>query len=343
MLKKILIGLFVLGLVIGFFAFQKYQRFFAPNVPETLEDPFVEIPTGANFEELVQRLVNAKLIIDTVSFVETADFMKYRRPKMRAGRYEIKPGWSNRKLVQHLRGGKQATVKVVLTTERMPENVAAKAARFIEADSLQIVSLLENDTFIQKLGYTKETLQSLFIPNTYDFFWNTTAEQFIQRMVKEHKAFWEKEGRLEKAQQKNMTPAEVYTLASILEKETNQKAEKKRMAGVYTNRLERGIPLQADPTCVFATKDFDTKRVTNYHTEFVSPYNTYLNAGLPPGPIAMASISSIDAVLNKEDHDYIYFCAKGDGTGFHNFAKSLRGHNQNVNIYVRNLKQRGLR
>ena len=140
-----------------------------------------------------------------------------------------------------------------------------------------------------------------------------------------------------------MTPAEIYTMASIVEKETNQNQEKKRMAGVYLNRIKQGILLQADPTCVFATRDFTTRRVTNYHTQFDSPYNTYMYPGLPPGPIAMASIASLDAVLNAENHAYIFFCAKGDGSGLHNFAKTLTGHNQNAATYKRNLRKRGKR
>ena len=163
----------------------------------------------------------------------------------------------------------------------------------------------------------------------------------MKRMIKEHKRFWNKNGRSKKARALKMKPEEVYTLASIVEKETLATKEKPRMAGVYLNRLEIGMRLQADPTCVFATRDFGTARVTNYHLKFDSPYNTYLYAGLPPGPISMASISSLDAVLDAEDHDYLYFCAKGDGSGLHAFAKTLSGHNQNAAKYRANLKKRG--
>jgi UPF0755 protein len=343
MIKKIFTVAVLLLLIGGFFAYQKYQDFFEPNVPENLVNEFVEIPTGSSYQEVVEILQKGGFLIDTASFTETAELMKYPRPQMRAGRYQIQPNWSNKELVGHLRNGKQASVKLVLTNDRMTENVAAKAARFIEADSLEIVSLFQNKTYLKEIGYTPETLMSLFIPNTYDFFWNTSAKGFVERMIKEHEKFWQKNDRLAKAKAIGMTPEEVYTMASIVEKETNYNPEKKRMAGVYVNRIKRGILLQADPTSVFARRDFSTKRVTDYHTKFDSPYNTYMYTGLPPGPIAMSSIASIDAVLNREKHDYIFFCAKGDGTGQHNFAKTNRGHTQNAAIYVRNLKKRGLR
>jgi len=343
MIKKILGVLLVLLLVGGFFAYQYYQDFFLPNVPAELSNEFVEIPTGSSYSEVVNILNRGGFLMDTASFTKTAKLMKYPRPQMRAGRYEIQPNWSNKELVGHLRNGKQASVKLVLTNERMTENVAAKAARFIEPDSLEIVSLLQNKSYLKELGYSPETLMTLFIPNTYDFFWNTSAKGFVERMVKEHEIFWQKNDRLAKAKGLKMTPAEVYTMASIVEKETNYNPEKQRMAGVYVNRIDRGILLQADPTSVFARRDFSTKRVTDFHTKFDSPYNTYMYTGLPPGPIAMSSISSIDAVLNREEHDYIFFCAKGDGTGQHNFAKTNRGHTENAKSYVRNLKKRGLR
>ena len=188
-----------------------------------------------------------------------------------------------------------------------------------------------------------ETAMTAFIPNTYDFYWNTDAKTFFEKMWKENEVFWSKNNRLNKAKNLNLSKEEVYTLASIVEKETNQNDEKNRMAGVYVNRLKKGMRLQADPTVVFATRDFTTKRVLDKHTQFDSPYNTYMYAGLPPGPISMASISSIDGVLNAEDHDYLYFCAKGDGTGYHSFAKTLSGHNANARRYAQNLRKRGLR
>lgn len=325
-------------------AYNYYQKVFSSNVSAQLETPFVHIPNGSSFEAVLDSLIQNNQILDPNSFTEVAEWMSYKRPEMRAGRFEIQPNWSNRDLITHLRGGQQKAVKVVINNCRMSENVAAKAAQFISPDSLALWQLFQDENYIQQLGnYTPETLISLFIPNTYELYWNTTPEQFMERMKKEHDKFWSKEGREAKLKARNMSKAEVYTLASIVEKETLNNSEKRRMAGVYLNRLKKRMLLQADPTAVFATRDFDTKRVLNRHTEFDSPYNTYKYLGLPPGPIAMASIASIDAVLNAEVHNYVYFCARGDGSGFHNFANSLSQHNRNRLMYVRNLKKRGLR
>jgi len=338
--KVIIFAILMLSIVVGFIFYQKYTDFFNPNVPEELEEEYLYIPTGSSFDDVVKILVNHHFIKNETSFIKTAVRMNYRRDKMRAGRFKITPNWSNVGLIRHLRSGKQAPVKVILNIERLPQDVAGKIAFFVEFDSLALLQLFEDTAYLKSIGYTKETLISLFIPNTYEFFWTVKPKALMERMIKENKIFWKKDKRLEKAQRLKMTPEEVYTLASIIEKETNQNSEKKRMAGVYLNRLKRGMLLQADPTCVFATRDFDTKRVTNYHLQFKSPYNTYLNVGLPPGPICMASIASIDAVLNAEKHDYIFFVAKGDGSGLHTYAKTLRGHNQNIAAYKKNLRKR---
>ena len=344
-MKKILLtsllGLLILGAGVSFFFYQKY--IVGANVPDELKEEFVHIPTNSTFDEVVDLLKEEGIIKDEVSFRWFAEYMKYEKNPMRAGRYKIQPSWSNIDLIRHLRNGKQAPVKVVLTNERLLEEVAAKVARFIEADSTSLITLFHDESHLEEIGYTKETLMSLFIPNTYEFYWNSSAETFLEKMIKEHDTFWTKNDRLNKAKAKNMNPAEVYTLASIVERETQNGKEKPRMAGVYVNRLETGMLLQADPTCVFARRDFGARRVTDYHTKFDSPYNTYMYKGLPPGPISMSSIASIDAVLNAEDHNYVYFCAKGDGSGTHNFAKTLSAHNQNARIYKRNLRKRGLR
>lgn len=320
-----------------------YFNIFGAAVPLSIKDPYVYVPTGASFEQVVDSLKNKNIIKNERTFRLLAERMSYVKNPMRAGRFEVKPGWSMIRLVRHLRSGSQAPVKVVLTTERLVENVAAKAARFIEPDSATIWDLLQNSDYLQQIGYNQDSLMSVFIPNTYEFYWNTTPQQFMERMLKEHDSFWSKNNRLAKAAAMGYTPNQIYTLASIVEKETNANAEKPRMAGVYLNRLRIGMRLQADPTAVFATRDFDTPRVTNYHIFFKSPYNTYLNAGLPPGPICMASIPSIDAVLNAEKNSYLYFVATGENDGLHNFGETLEQHNQNVRRYVETLKKRGLR
>ncbi len=346
MKKRLLIilgAIVAVGLVAATYFYKKYNQ--GGRVPIDLPEAsqIIQIPTGSTFEEVLQILTQKGIVEDPVIFSQLADYLEYRENPMRPGRFKIEPGISLTKLVKGLQSGKQATINVVLTNERLLEDVAAKVARFIESDSLAIINMLHNDIEIAEVGYTRDNLMSLFIPNTYNFFWNTSPEGFLQRMVKEHDQFWKAKNRLTKAKKLGLSTKEVYTLASIVEKETLRNDEKRRMAGVYYNRLQQGMRLQADPTAVFATRDFDTPRVLNKHINFDSPFNTYKYKGLPPGPITMTSISSIDAVLNVENHDYVYFCAKGDGSGYHNFAKSLEQHNINAATYVANLKKRGLR
>lgn len=315
-----------------------YNQFIGgPVVPKGMDSYIIQIPSNSEYDEVLAILKEKGLVQKEEIFTRLAERMNYKKSPMRSGRYEISEGWNTIDLIRHLRNGKQTPVNVVLNNARLPEEVAGKAARFIEADSIEINALFSDKNFLEKINYTPETLMSLFIPNTYEFYWDTSPEEFLERMVKEHDRFWDTEGRLKKAKNLDMTPEEVYTLASILERETQKGSEKKRMAGVYLNRLEKGIRLQADPTAVFATRDFDANRVLNSHINFDSPYNTYLYAGLPPGPISMASIESIDAVLNAENHEYLFFCSRGDGSGFHNFAKTLAGHNRNVRIFKKNM------
>ena len=315
----------------------------SPAVPSDIEDPYVIIPTGSSFEEVVKILNSKGFVTNEPAFRRLAKYMNYERNPMRAGRYKVKPGMSTIALIRHLRGGGQAPVNVVIHNERLPEEVAQKVAGFLEPNAKEFLALFKDKNYLDEIGYNEATLISLFIPNTYQLYWNTTPKGFIDRMVKENEDFWKRDQRLAKAQKLGLTPKEVYTLASIVEKETLVGSEKPRIAGVYLNRLAKNIKLQADPTAVFATKDFDVGRVLYKHINFDSPYNTYMYAGLPPGPITVTSISSIDAVLNAEKHDYIYFCAKGDGSGLHAFAKGLNGHNQNVANYKRNLRKRGIR
>jgi UPF0755 protein len=331
MLRKSLIGLLVLTLVGIVLAWKPIKAIFLDGVPTTLQNKMVLIPTGSNFEQVVTSLEQGGFISNAESFTWLAEKMNYKKPEMRPGRFEVQPGWSNRDLIKHLRAGKQTPVELVLTTnERLLEDIAGKAAQFIESDSVTILRTLTDAAYVQSLGFTPETFISTFIPNTYELFWTTTPKQLVERMVKEQKAFWTKNDRAAKAKALNLNPEEVYTVASIVERESNNNAERPTIAGVYLNRLKIGMKLQADPTCVFATRDFATRRVTEYHLLFPSPYNTYLNTGLPPGPISMASISAIDAVLNRAEHGYLYFCAKPDNSGTHAFAETYAGHNVNV-------------
>ena len=324
--------------------FVYYQLMVVPVVPaDAPEAVAIEVPTGSTYEQVLDSLATHGVQPNRTFFDPLAERMGYRRPRMRSGRFTLEPGSSAVGVIRKLRSGAQATVDVVLTTEREPMNVAAKAARFLEPDSLTFLALFRDTDYLDSLGYSPETLQTLFVPNTYEMYWNATPRDFMARMVKEHDRFWRANDRLAKAKAVGLSPAEVYTLASIVEKESLAATERPRIAGVYLNRLKRGMPLQADPTAVFATREFDVGRVLNRHIEFDSPYNTYRYAGLPPGPITMSSVGSIDAVLQPEEHNYVYFCARGDGSGEHNFATTLAGHSRNIAIYVANLRKRGIR
>jgi len=341
-LPKIALAVVVIALGALAFFWKPINAIYFSGVPDQLADQYVCIPTGATFEDVVGILKKGGFIKDEAGFRWLAGQMNYKKDKMRAGRFEVQPGWTNRELIQQLRNGEQAPVKLVLTNIRLLEDVAARAARFIEPDSATILATLYDPAFLAEIGYTQETLMSVFIPNTYEMYWNTDPKGFVKRMLKEHDAFWEKNDRKAKADALKLTPSEVYTLASIVERETNAVIEKPTVAGVYLNRLKINMKLQADPTCVFASRDFGTRRVTEYHLFFESPYNTYLHVGLPPGPISMASIPSIDAVLNPEKHNYLYFCAKPDDSGTHAFAATLPGHNVNVEKFRAYMRQKGL-
>lgn len=344
-LKNILALLAFIGLVVVYFGWDFYKINYKTNVPNQLNDEYLLIPTGSTYEDLVNNLKSKGFIKDEESFRKCVE--KDGLKNVRAGRFKITAGWGNKALVRHLKIGEQAPVKVIYNYERTIENIAAKTARFVEPDSATIVATFYDKDFLASKGLTTETLMTVFLPNTYEMFWNATPEKIIEKMMKEYEIFWNKDNRREKAKKlldgKGLTEQEVYTLASIVEKESQNKEERPRIAGAYLNRLKINMKLQADPTCVFASKDFLTRRVTNYHLTFPSPYNTYLHTGLPPGPISIASQSSIDAVLNPEQHNYIYFCARPDESGTHAFAETFAGHNVNVAKYIAWINSKGIR
>ena len=314
----------------GYFAIQPLKAILVPAVAEDISDQYVCIPTGSSFDDVVGILKKGRFISDEINFRWLAGQMNYKKNIMRAGRFEVQPGWTNRQLIQHLRNGEQAPVKLILNNERLPEEVAGNVSAFIEADSMSLLQMFRDREFLHQYNLTEETLLTAFIPNTYEFYWNTDAKGFLTKMIKELDVFWSKEDRLAKAKALGLSDQQVYILASIVERETNANSEKPSIAGVYLNRLKINMKLQADPTCVFATRDFKTRRVTEYHTSFDSPYNTYMYKGLPPGPISMASISSIDAVLNPDKHHYLYFCARPDDSGTHVFAETFSAHKVNA-------------
>ena len=268
--------------------------------------------------------------------------VRYKGYTPKTGRYAIKPTDNMRYLHRRLSMGYQTPVRLTIGSVRTLDRMARNASRQLMIDSVEIATLFADTAFIHKLGYTKETLPALFIPNTYEVYWDMSAEDFMARMQKEHKAYWNAE-RMKKAEAIGLTPIEVATLASIVEEETAVNAEKPMVAGLYINRLKKGMLLQADPTVKFSMGDFELRRILYKHLETDSPYNTYKYAGLPPGPIRVPSYQGLESVLNYAKHNYIYMCAKEDFSGTHNFAVTSAQHGANARRYQQALNKRGIR
>lgn len=318
-----------------------YDWIYKANVPDQLSTEILYIPTGTSYDDVLKRLTDGGFIHKVNSFDWVAKKMNYPN-QIKAGRYHIQPNWSNYHLIRHLRQGIQEPVQLTFNSVRTIAELSEKLAEQLEPDEKHFQDYLLNPRVLDSIGYSRETLMTLFIPNTYEVYWNVTPAQLLQRMMREHDSFWSKSGREAKAEAQSLTPTEVYTLASIVEKESLRVDEKPRIAGVYLNRLHQGMKLDADPTVVFAVGDFTLRRILNKHLAVDSPYNTYKYAGLPPGPICMPSISSLDAVLNAERHEYLFFCAKMDGTGSHVFAKTITAHLVNARKLHQYLNERGI-
>ncbi|MHC1775511.1 MAG: endolytic transglycosylase MltG [Lentimicrobium sp.] len=339
--RVILLFLLIITLIILVAGFFLYEAIYKPNVyTGESESAYFTIPTGSNFDSVKKQLYIHGLIIHRKSFELVARLKKYDQ-MVKPGRYKLTSDLGNFQLVNILRGGKQEPVMVIFNNIRTPDQLASRISKQIEADSLSIIRLLNDSAYLDSLGVTKTSLFTIIIPDSYEFYWNTNARAFISRMKTESEKFWNSD-RTEKLKALNLNRHEVITLASIVEKETNKNDEKPRVAGVYLNRLTKGWLLEADPTLVFAHGDFEMRRVLNVHKQIESPYNTYKHTGLPPGPICLPSIASIDAVLNREKHDYMFFCAREDFSGYHNFARGIEQHNLNAWKYQQALNRKNI-
>ncbi len=338
---KRFIGILFLLLIVagGGFGYMAYQAMYNPNTWVGEEgEKSIFIPTGSSFEDVKTILYENGVIVHRSNFEWVAKQKKYAA-SVKPGHYLIKADLPNNELINMLRAGLQSPVKLVFNNIRTLPELAARVSTQIEADSSQIMTLLSDSVKMARFNLNREALPAMFIPNTYEFYWNTDAEGFVNRMNKEYQRFWN-ENRKARLEELGMTENEVVTMASIVEKESTKNDEKARIAGVYVNRINRGWYLQADPTVVFASGDFTIKRVLNKHKEIDSPYNTYKYKGLPPGPICLPSISSVNAVLNYEDHKYMYFCARDDFSGYHDFARTYIEHNINAVRYRRALNKK---
>jgi UPF0755 protein len=342
LLRSLLIILILLIAFATYTIYDYYGRIYKPNVSlKSGETEFIYIRTGWKFDDVKKMLYEEGLILNPNSFEWMAEKKNYIG-RVRPGRYKVAANMSNNGLINLLRSGEQSPLLITINNIRRKDELAAKIASQLEADSTAIIEMLNSKESLRKYGVNPEQALAFILPNTYEFFWNTSAEQFLDRMHREFEHFWNDERRA-KADALNLSPVEVGILASIVEAETNKWDEMSRVAGVYINRLRRGMLLQADPTARFAANDPTIRRVLTKHTQIDSPYNTYIYPGLPPGPIGMPSTRTLDKVLNYEKHDYLFFCAKDDFSGYHVFARTNAQHEQNARKYWRALNARNIR
>ncbi|WP_026898287.1 endolytic transglycosylase MltG [Daejeonella oryzae] len=328
----------LLILILSVTAYNYYLNFFSANV--TGEQEYLYIPTGSEFNDVLKSIKDQKIVKDTATFLWSAQNMDYIDVK--PGKYKLEKGMSNRKFINMLKSGNQEPVKLGYQNVRLKETFAGMVAKKIEADSASIINLLDSAEYVQKFGFDTSSVYVMFIPNSYELYWNTSAEKFFSRMHTEYQKFWNAE-RKAKAEKIGLTPVQVSILASIVDGEALHDKEMPVIAGLYMNRFNKGIKLEADPTVIFANNDFTIRRVLNKHLRKDSPYNTYLNKGLPPGPIAMPSINAIDAVLNYSKHEYIYMCAKEDFSGYHAFASTLSEHLVNARKFQKALNDKNIK
>lgn len=328
-LNKWIIILFVVAIsVAGVRSYQLYHFIFDENIyiPGS-----IIIPLNASYEQVIDSLKKHRIIMNYKAFNWVAKQKKYAK-SIKKGKYLLDKGLTTNEIVNMLRSGNQKPVMVTFNNLRFIEELAGAVSKYIEPDSLEFIQKFNDPLIYEKYGFNKNTFHCMFIPNSYEFYWTTTVDQFLERMSMEYKRFWN-EDRRNKAREKGLTPEEVMTVASIVQEESNKRDEKPVIAGLYLNRIKRGIPLQADPTVKFALGNFHIKRVLNSHLAVESPYNTYKYPGLPPGPINFPEVSSIESVLNSVKTPYIYMCARQDFSGYHNFSTTLSGHLQNARKY----------
>lgn len=338
---KIIIAIVVITIVGGaIWAYDKYKKVYHPNVSlGANKTAYFYIPTGSTLEDVSKLLYQRNYIINRNSFEWLAEKKNYKN-NIYPGKYLLKAGMSNNELIGLLRSGEQEPVKIIFNLVRSSEQLASKIASQIEADSVSIINLLKNASYLKKYGMEPGNVLTMFLPYTYEFYWNTSAEEFLKRMAKEYKNFWTEE-RKAKAVKIGLTQTEVSILASIVQAEQSiHNDEKPTIAGLYINRLKKGMRLESDPTLLCALGDFSINRVLNIHKKIDSPYNTYKYKGLPPGPVNLPEASSLDAVLNYQKHDYLFMCAKEDFSGYHYFSKNLVQQNIYAHRYRSALNKR---
>ncbi len=340
-LKAKIITAFVLLVVVllSITGITYYLRYFGESV--TGNEKYLYIKTGSSFDDVYKTIRDKEIVKDSVVFHWAAVNMVYPSV-VKPGKYKLTEGMSNRHFINMLKSGNQEPVKLSFRGYRLKEDFAKYISTQLETDSASLVQLLDSTSLISKYGFNRDNIYGMFIPNSYELYWNTSAQEFFERMHEEYQKFWTKK-RLAKAEEMSLKPLEVISLAAIVDAEALHDKEMPTIAGLYMNRYKRGIKLQADPTVIYANKDFSIRRVLNKQLTKDSPYNTYLYKGLPPGPIMMPSIAAIDAVLNYAHHNYIYMCAKEDFSGYHNFAVTEAEHRANARRFQQALNQRNIK
>lgn len=336
MKRVLLIGLTVIACAGGLAAWHFYNLIKGPATRFTEASRIVLLDERMNLDALAYKLQTDSIIASAEDFIQVAGLKSFKAN--RPGRYQIAAGASLNRIINQLRAGIQAPVYLSFPGYRTSAQLAGRVSAQIQADSADIAMMMKDPEIANQYGFDEENFRCMFIPNTYECWYTTDAREFIDRLSREYESFWTDE-RKEKATQRGLSPKEVSILASIVKAETAMRDEAPKVAGLYLNRLRIGMALQADPTLIYAIGDFSIKRVLDIHKEVQSPYNTYLHTGLPPGPINFPEPHYIDAVLNAADHDYFYMCAKPDFSGYHNFSKTLRQHNQYANQYRRALSR----
>lgn len=321
MFKKITILFIIVALIGGGMA---WKYFYGSATAFSDKSYTLFIKTNSTYSEVYDDLKKNNVLKNPGAFNWLAGKMEYTS-KIKAGKYLIKNGTGAYQLLQMLRSGAQEPVNLTITKLRLPENLSALAGRKLECDSASMMRFLTNADSLKKYGLDSNTLMTAVIPNTYSFFWNSTPSKIFSRLFSESKAFWTA-GRIQKAKERGLTPQKAYTLASIVEEETNANEEKDTIASVYLNRMKQNMNLGADPTVKFALRDFGLKRILNIHLQTASPYNTYRQPGLPPGPICTPSPVTIDAVLDAPETNYLFFVASSDFNGRHRFAVNYTEH-----------------
>ena len=337
--KKTIIGIALACVLFGIAGVAHIYYYFFAKPFQIENTAYIYIDRDDNVDSVYTKIIEAGNPKQMHGF---ESLIRYKGYIPLTGRYAIKPSDNMRYLHRRLSMGYQTPVRLTIGSVRTLDRMARNVARQLMIDSTEVAALFNDTAYIHSFGYSKETLPALFIPNTYEVYWDMSAEDFMKRMQKEHKAYWNEE-RMQKAQAIGLSPIEVATLASIVEEETANQAEKPMVAGLYINRLKKGMLLQADPTVKFSMQDFGLKRILYKHLEVDSPYNTYKHAGLPPGPIRVPSYQGLESVLNYTKHNYLYMCAKEDFSGTHNFAVNSAQHAANARKYQQALNRKGIR